>query len=464
MKRALIPLLLTCLAAAPAAADAEGERRRALMAKHRASLVRVEARVRIEVARLPGIGQGARRSHEVSLPGVVVGKEGLIVFPAAGLDPARAAYELLGAAGPAEVLSLRVVGGDERIREASWLGRDTGTGLAFARVSEAGRAGLSPVSGWPQTASVELGQPLTLLYLASELYGYGPSVEVARVASAGSDRAALSPRLPHALGALALDAAGKPLGLLLPGLLRGKQDLLRVDRLAEAAAGQLVLAQGFTAALAKPPEEVRLRTPTQSARAWLGAQTQVLTPERARAAGADIDVGVLVGEVYEGGARAAGIAKGDVILSLDGEPLDLDPGEVLDDLISDYTVGEEVSLLVRRAGKNRTLRVRLGRSPVRPAYAERLRIAEVGLTLRALTFFDRRRDELPETTTGAVVADLDPDGAASRAGVRVGDLILAVGDEQARSLADLRRLILREGPQPLKVRRSGKDLTLRVRR
>ncbi|HBP21086.1 MAG TPA: hypothetical protein DEA08_25280, partial [Planctomycetes bacterium] len=107
---------------------------------------------------------------------------------------------------------------------------------------------------------------------------------------------------------------------------------------------------------------------------------------------------------------------------------------------------------------------RLGRSPVRPANAERLRVPEVGLTLRALTFFDRKRAKLAENTMGAVVADLDPDGAASRAGVRLGDLLLGVGDEQARSLADLRRLILREGPQPLKVRRSGKDLTLRVRR
>lgn len=464
MRSALIAAALVCLSAGAAWADAEGERRRALVAKHRASLVRVEARVRIEVTRLPGVGGGARRSHEVSLPGVVVAKDGLIVFPAVGLDPARAAYELLGAAGPAEVLGLRVVGGDERIREATWLGRDPGTGLAFARVSESGRAGLTPVAAWPEKASVELGQPVTLVYLASELYRYAPSAEVSRVASAGPGRAALSPRLPHGLGALALDASGKPLGLLLPGPLRAKQDLLRVDRLSEAMAGQLVLAQSFAAALAKPPQEVRLRGPARAARAWLGAQTQVLTPERARAAGADVDAGVLVGEVYEGAARAAGIAKGDVILSLDGEPLDLDPGEVLDDLISDYTVGEEVTLLVRRAGKNRTLRVRLGRSPVRPGNAERLRIAEVGLTLRALTFFDRRRAKLAEATSGAVVDDLDPDGAASRAGVRVGDLVLGVGAEEARSLADLRRLILREGPQPLKVRRSGKDLTLRVRR
>ncbi|HBP21087.1 MAG TPA: hypothetical protein DEA08_25285, partial [Planctomycetes bacterium] len=359
MKRALLPLALACLAASPASADAEGERRRALVAKHRASLVRVEARVRIEVTRLPGVGGGARRSHEVSLPGVVVSKDGLIAFPAAGLDPARAAYELLGAAGPAEVLNLRVVGGDERIREASWLGRDPGTGLAFARVSEAGRAGLTPVSGWPKEASVELGQPVTLIYLASELYRYAPSAEVSRVASAGPGRAALSPRLPHGLGALALDASGKPLGLLLPGPLRAERDLLRVDRLAEAMAGQLVLAQGFAAALAKPPQEVRLRGPSRGARAWLGAETQVLTPERARATGSDVDAGVLVGEVYEGGARAAGIAKGDVILSLDGEPLDLDPGETLDDLISDYSVGEEVALLVRRGGQNRTIQVRL---------------------------------------------------------------------------------------------------------
>jgi S1-C subfamily serine protease len=65
-----------------------------------------------------------------------------------------------------------------------------------------------------------------------------------------------------------------------------------------------------------------------------------------------------------------------------------------------------------------------------------------------------------------VVAGLAPDGPAERAGVRVGDLVLEVGGEKPKSLADLWRLVWRMGPAgavvPLKLERNGKATEARL--
>ncbi|MGE0711809.1 MAG: PDZ domain-containing protein [Planctomycetota bacterium] len=462
-----LPLALVTLSVcAVARADEEAARRRALAERLGPSLVRVEARVRVNVTRLPGVGPGARRTHTVSLPGVVVGGDGLVACSALDLDPARVAYALLGSTAPADVVEVRVAGADGRIRAATWLGRDPGSQLAFLRLAEPARAGLKPLALPEQAPRPALGDPLYALYLAGEDYGYQPAVEETRVAVAHAPHAALTPPLPHAHGALLVDREGGVLGLLLPGAGAEQVDPLRPDRLAAAATGRLVGCDVVRAAAQRPPKEPALGGGGgRRARAWLGTRTKVVTPELAKSLGLDVDVGVYVEEVLEGAGRAAGLAKGDVLLRLDGEPLDLDPGHSFDDLIGDYVAGDEVKLLVRRAGKNQELSAKLGSSPLRPEEAARLRIPELGLTLRALTFFDPAAATLESAPPGAaVVLDLDPDGAASRAGLRIGDAVLGVGDEPAQTLEDLRRLALREGPQPLKVRRDGKDLTLNVRR
>src|SRR5690606_9402181 len=72
--------VVLALSAARARADEQADAMRGAAERHRASVVRVEATTRVNVERLPGLGQGARRTHEVSTGGVVVDGEGLVVF------------------------------------------------------------------------------------------------------------------------------------------------------------------------------------------------------------------------------------------------------------------------------------------------------------------------------------------------------------------------------------------------
>ncbi|MCO5168819.1 MAG: PDZ domain-containing protein [Planctomycetes bacterium] len=462
------PLAIAALALAATSASARADEQaiaiRRAAERHTGALVRVEATTTLGVEGLPGLGRGARRTHEVSTAGVVVTGDGLVVFPAAALDPAGDIFALLGARPRAEVLALSIVGADGRVRDAEWVGRDLALGLGFVRVVEAGRAGLTPVAFGQ--AALDVGDPLLVLSLGPARLERPRRVDLARVSYRTPRLLGTTPRLPHALGGLVVAQDGAPVGLLAP-LTGGPErpDLLTPDLLAEQRAGHVLLAQAFQPLLASPPVEPGGPAAAASrARAWLGIKHEVLTPELAQVHGLDVDTGVRVVAVYEGPGKVAGLQPGDVLQTLDGEPLDLDPGESFDDLIEDYPVGTKVTLGVRRRGQARQVEVELARGPVRPRDAERAALPEVGLLVRALTFHDREDAGLPQTTPGAVVLEVEPDGAASRAGLRQGDLLLEVAGEPVAGLGDLRARLLAPGAHALKVRRRGEELTLRVRR
>jgi len=69
-------------------------------------------------------------------------------------------------------------------------------------------------------------------------------------------------------------------------------------------------------------------------RPWIGMHTQPVTGEIAEALGLDRPAGLLVDQLHPASSFArAGVASGDILLSLDGEPLTIPgarrPGQVV---------------------------------------------------------------------------------------------------------------------------------------
>lgn len=451
---------------APVLADELGDKIRQAAQKHGASVVRVEATTSLRVERLPGVSREARRTQQVSTGGVVLTADGLVAFPLRALDPSGEAFALLGARARADVLSISVVGADGRVREASWVGRAPEVGLAFARVRATGAAGLTPA---PLTAAPPaLGDPVLVLGLTPAPLGRKPSVDPARVAAVGDGFLLLTPLLPGSDGGLVIGPTGEPVGILAPPELPAEVegDMLRPDLLA-AARSALVLPWSRVKPLAeKPPVEApaagaEART---RARTWIGAKHEVLTPELAEAQGLEVDTGVRVVEVWDGPAKKAGLQANDVLVQLDGEPLELDPGEDFRDLIEGYGPGQRVAFKLLRGDKSLDVTVELEAGPTRPEDAERGTVAEVGLLLRDLTFFDRRELKLDDKATGAIVVEVQPDGAASRAGLRPADLLLQIDGQPLGGLADAKQRLAAEGQHALVIRRRNEQLTLKVRR
>lgn len=98
--------------------------------------------------------------------------------------------------------------------------------------------------------------------------------------------------------------------------------------------------------------------------AYLGVQTDGVTPQLAAQQGLNVDRGAfVVATTSDGPAQGAGIAQGDVIVSVDGQPVSSaeDLGSILSDLRPGTTVPVEI---VDGDGAQRTIDVELGARPL----------------------------------------------------------------------------------------------------
>ena len=202
-------------------------------------------------------------------------------------------------------------------------------------------------------------------------------------------------------------------------------------------------------------------------RAKLGVTVQPVTPEIAASMGLAEVRGGLVSDVEAGGpAEHAGIRQGDVIVSIDGRTVA--DANALRNQVAGTHPGTTVAVDVLREGRRETVSARLVE---RASASDEAAGADdghgedqagLGLTLSPLTPPLRDELELPRGTSGLVVTDVDPSGAAASAGIRPGDLIEKVDGHDVRSVGALRQALSgRDGkPALVLVKRRGTSLFL----
>ena len=106
--------------------------------------------------------------------------------------------------------------------------------------------------------------------------------------------------------------------------------------------------------------------PLGAGTAYLGVTFGAVDPSLAEQQGLSLKEGAQVSEVIEGSpADGAGLQPGDIILAVDGHRLT--HARVLRRLIQAHLPGDEVSLLILRAGEEMSVVVRLGRAPDSPS-------------------------------------------------------------------------------------------------
>jgi serine protease Do len=218
-------------------------------------------------------------------------------------------------------------------------------------------------------------------------------------------------------------------------------------------------------AFAIPAETVKtvvaqLRDKGTVVRGWVGVQIQPVTADIAESLGLKKPEGVLVAEPMAGSPAAkAGLAAGDVIISLNSEPVK--DARELSRRIGDMAPGTQIKLgLTRRGGQAKTVTVTLGELPgqsprasVEPPAAAQPRgtKADLGLTLAPAGKVDGAGQR------GVVVIEADPNGSAAGQGIETGDVILEVAGKNVASPAEVAKAVA-------DARRAGKSTVLmRVR-
>jgi serine protease Do len=186
----------------------------------------------------------------------------------------------------------------------------------------------------------------------------------------------------------------------------------------------------------------QLRTTGKVTRGRIGVVIQPITKELADGFGLPKPQGALVNSVEKGGpAEKAGVEPGDVILRFDGKPVtaseDLPrivgatrPGAKVAMQIWRNKAAREVQVVVSEMQDDRTRQARRGGKP--PAAAP----SQYGLTLADLT--EAQRAELK--LAGGVLVE-NAQGAAARAGIRRGDVILAVNNQDVKSVEQFNQMM-----------------------
>ena len=203
----------------------------------------------------------------------------------------------------------------------------------------------------------------------------------------------------------------------------------------------------------------QLRANGRVSRGRIGVQIAPVTKDVAESLGLGKAQGVLVRGVEEGSpAEKAGLEAGDIILRFDGKAIEK-PAD-LPRAVGNTKPGNRVTLTVFRRGANRDLSVTVAEvEPEKTAAAVTEKksppatIAHLGLTLSDLSDAQRREARVRSGVRVDVAVD-----AAARAGIREGDLILAVANSEVASVQAFEALVSRldkSRPLSLLIRRGN---------
>lgn len=195
----------------------------------------------------------------------------------------------------------------------------------------------------------------------------------------------------------------------------------------------------------------QLRTSGRVSRGRIGVQIDQVTRDVAESIGLGRPQGALVRSVESGSPAAqAGIEAGDIITKFNGQAIDR--ATELPRLVGNTKPGSRVNLTVFRRGNARDLAVtvaeiepeqraaarRSSTTPAEPARAQTPAAQSLGLVVSELTEAQKREAKVK----GGVKVDAVTE-AAERAGIREGDIIVAIGNTEVTSVREFEAVIAR---------------------
>ena len=186
----------------------------------------------------------------------------------------------------------------------------------------------------------------------------------------------------------------------------------------------------------------------QVRRGWLGVHIQAVTEEIAETLGLKQAKGALVASVIKDGpAEKGNIRAGDVILEFDGK--EVPEMRKLPRIVAATDVNKTVPVVVWRNSEKMTLDINVGeleeretkvasRSPgakIEGRTAEKIKA--LGFTVAEVTADLRERYSLDKDAKGVVVTAVDEGGGAAEKGIRPGDVIAEISQEEVVTPADI---------------------------
>ena len=178
----------------------------------------------------------------------------------------------------------------------------------------------------------------------------------------------------------------------------------------------------------------QLKSSGSVSRGWLGVKIQDVDEDIAASIGVKDAKGALVNEVTVGGpAAASGLKTQDLIQSVNGAPVG--NSRELARKIAEFAPDTNVDVKVLRAGKEETVKVKLGKFPgstevaakVEPTAPTAAEFGPLGLSFNVKA----------ASKDGVAISEVDAESDASTKGLRTGDVVVEVNSQTVATPADV---------------------------
>ncbi|KPA92761.1 periplasmic serine protease, Do/DeqQ family [Pseudomonas asplenii] len=206
----------------------------------------------------------------------------------------------------------------------------------------------------------------------------------------------------------------------------------------------------------------QLKAGGKVSRGWLGVVIQEVNKDLAESFGLDKPAGALVAQVQDDGPAAkGGLQVGDVILSMNGQPIEMSAD--LPHLVGALKAGEKAKLEVVREGQRKTIELTVGAIPDegkemdsgKSAGAERSS-NRLGVSVADLSDEQKKANDLVK---GGVVIKEVQDGPAALIGLQPGDVITHLNNQaitDAKQFTEIAKALPKNRSVSMRVLRQGR--------
>ena len=408
--------------------------------------------------------------HDVSLPGVVIDDHGLVMTSAALFDLRIPEAQMK------DFKVLRLIDGQDPIElPAIFQGRDDRSAMAFVRVND--YAGLKPLKFIDYSARV--GEQIYSVGMMPKAAGYKPYLARGMISSiSAGERFAANVEGSLAAGAApVVDADANGIGFVdMPHAQpHGSGNAAEEDGSPNST---ILQATSFT-----PSHEFidflephNVPSGTDAAVAWFGVfEMAGLKKEEADYYGLKTPGIQLMALAHGGPAEKAGLKPGQVLVSLNGQPLK--HGDTVEqmplllrrDLVR-MSPGQKITFgVVSRKGDAPTdVTVTLGQSPPSFPTAARFWTPDLGFGVRDIVYIDRYAQHLDPDIQGVMVSVIKPGSLAQAAGLVPNEFVSKLNGVTITDVPDFqKKLEASQKTHPheatiLLVRQHGQDQTIRI--
>ncbi|NUN06156.1 MAG: trypsin-like peptidase domain-containing protein [Bdellovibrio sp.] len=345
----------------------------------------------------------------------------------------------------ADIINVQLSENSKDIYEATLVGSDERTDIALIKITPKGKL---PVAVLGSSKDLEVGEWVAAF---GNPFGHGHSMTKGIVSSKGREIGEIN-KLPL----IQTDASINP-GNSGGPLVNVKGQVVGVNSAIDARA------QGIGFAI--PIDDVKNLIPTleskgRIARGYIGAGLGDLDPEAAEYLGlGEVRGAVITNMDPKGPAAKAGLRIYDIVTEFNGKTI---RGSMdLIDAVADSSIGKAAKAKLIRNGKKLDLNILVaerdeGRRVVRAAqknYQGQKVPFNLGFTVADPTAELRKEWGLPEDMSQPVVTETERASAASKSGLRVGDVILDVNKAPVENSKDVLKN-LKKGSNTLRIARN----------